>query len=59
KRVKLSHLAKKTKMNDVRVKDSDSENIYNKFFRIYNPRRVFIVEFFAQRIESDFNDQST
>ncbi|CAG8842565.1 7617_t:CDS:1, partial [Racocetra persica] len=62
KRVKLSHLARKTKMNDVRVEDS-SEDIYDKFFRIYDPRRVFAVEFFAwllaQGIESDFNDQST
>ncbi|CAG8734277.1 14885_t:CDS:2 [Gigaspora margarita] len=63
KRVKLGHLAKKTKMNDVRVADGDSEDIYDKFFGIYDPRRVFAVEFFAwllaQGIESDFNNQST
>ncbi|CAG8652208.1 18840_t:CDS:2 [Racocetra persica] len=40
-------------MNDVRVEDG-SEDIYNKIFGIYDPRRLL-----AQGIESDFNDQST
>ncbi|CAG8817823.1 20152_t:CDS:1, partial [Dentiscutata erythropus] len=50
-------------MNDVKVEDGDSGDIYDKFFGIYDPRKVFAVEFFAwllaQGIESDFNDQST
>ncbi|CAG8486453.1 17630_t:CDS:1, partial [Racocetra persica] len=50
-------------MNDVKVEDGDSGDIYDKFFRIYNPRKVFAIEFFAwlfaQGIESVFNDQST
>ncbi|KAF0479576.1 hypothetical protein F8M41_023825 [Gigaspora margarita] len=63
KRVKLSYLAKKTKMNNIRVENGNSGDIYDKFFRIYDPRRVFAVEFFAwfcaQEIELDFNNQST
>ncbi|CAG8762229.1 7480_t:CDS:2 [Dentiscutata erythropus] len=47
-------------MNDVGVVDGDSGDIYNKFFGIYDLRKVFAVEFFAwllaQGIESDFND---
>ncbi|CAG8819736.1 29553_t:CDS:1, partial [Racocetra persica] len=47
-------------MNDVGVVDGDSGDIYDKFFGIYDPRKVFTVEFFAwllaQGIESDFND---
>ncbi|CAG8786352.1 28851_t:CDS:2 [Dentiscutata erythropus] len=50
-------------MNDG-IEDGDSGDIYDKFFGIYDPRKVFAVEFFAwllaQGIETDFNDdQST
>ncbi|CAG8581635.1 14064_t:CDS:2 [Dentiscutata erythropus] len=46
------------------VEDGNSGDIYDKFFGIYDLRKVFAVEFFAwllaQGIESDFNDdQST
>lgn len=48
-------------MNDDKIEDSG--DIYDKFFRIYDPRKVFAVEFFAwlvaEEIDSDFNDQST
>ncbi|CAG8740482.1 14994_t:CDS:1, partial [Racocetra fulgida] len=49
-------------MNDIKVENRDSGDIYDKFFRIYDPKKVFAVEFFAwllaQGIES-VDDQST
>ncbi|CAG8848639.1 6755_t:CDS:2, partial [Gigaspora margarita] len=40
KKIKPSH-TKRTKMNYIRVEDEDSGDIYDKFFRIYDPRKVF------------------